>query len=104
YAVASAFSKRLRRPFAASRFHPTNQRHITPRLVVGSLVFGVGWGLVGYCPGPAIASLGTLSAPAVIVVLSMIAGATATHRLGLIRPRGTGERPPVGAKAAPGAQ
>lgn len=43
-------------------------------LVLGSLTFGVGWGLAGYCPGPALVSLGTGSAPAAVFVLAMIAG------------------------------
>ena len=54
-------------------------------LVLGSLTFGVGWGLAGYCPGPALVSLGTGSAPAVVFVLAMIAG-MAIHAW-LTRPR-----------------
>ena len=81
YAVASAFSKRLRRPFAASRFHPTNQRHTTPRLVVGSLVFGVGWGLVGYCPGPAIVSTATGASSVLYFTLAMVVTFGVTRKL-----------------------
>lgn len=54
-------------------------------LVLGSLTFGVGWGLAGYCPGPALVSLGTGSVPAVVFVLAMIAG-MAIHAW-LTRPR-----------------
>lgn len=54
-------------------------------LVLGSLTFGVGWGLAGYCPGPALVSLGTGSVPAVVFVLAMIAG-MAIHTW-LTRPR-----------------
>ena len=47
---------------------------IDRRLVLGSLVFGAGWGLAGYCPGPALASLLSGSAKPVIFVAAMVAG------------------------------
>jgi uncharacterized membrane protein YedE/YeeE len=53
---------------------PAPGRGIDGPLVVGALVFGGGWGLVGYCPGPAIASLALLSAEPVLFVLAMLAG------------------------------
>ena len=47
---------------------------IDARLIVGSVIFGVGWGLVGLCPGPAIANLGFLDRGAALFVLCMILG------------------------------
>ena len=47
---------------------------IDKRLVLGSLVFGVGWGLAGFCPGPAIVSLGTGNPKALVFVLAMLVG------------------------------
>ncbi|HWI82031.1 YeeE/YedE family protein [Ramlibacter sp.] len=47
---------------------------IDKRLLVGSLVFGVGWGLAGFCPGPAIVAAGAGFQPALVFVLAMIAG------------------------------
>ena len=44
------------------------------RLVLGSLLFGVGWGIAGFCPGPALVSLGMGQAKAVLFVLAMLAG------------------------------
>jgi uncharacterized membrane protein YedE/YeeE len=44
------------------------------RLVLGAVVFGVGWGLVGYCPGPALTSLGVGGWPTLLFVAAMIAG------------------------------
>ncbi len=44
------------------------------RLVLGSLVFGVGWGLAGFCPGPAVVALGMGQGRAVLFVLAMLAG------------------------------
>ena len=43
-------------------------------LVLGSLMFGVGWGLAGLCPGPALVALGAGSGPAALFVLAMLAG------------------------------
>jgi uncharacterized membrane protein YedE/YeeE len=53
---------------------PAPERKIDTPLVAGALVFGAGWGLVGYCPGPAIASLALLRAEPVMFVLAMLAG------------------------------
>lgn len=49
-------------------------RHIDRRLVIGSLAFGVGWGLAGFCPGPAIVSLGAGHPEAAVFVIAMLAG------------------------------
>jgi len=49
-------------------------RQIDRRLILGGLVFGVGWGLAGFCPGPAIVSLGAGQDKAVVFVLAMLAG------------------------------
>lgn len=50
---------------------------IDPRLLAGALVFGIGWGLAGVCPGPAIVNLGFATAPAIIFFVAMIAGMAA---------------------------
>jgi len=49
-------------------------RHIDRRLVLGSVLFGVGWGIVGFCPGPAIVALGMGQAKAVVFVVAMLFG------------------------------
>jgi uncharacterized membrane protein YedE/YeeE len=49
-------------------------RHIDRRLVLGGLTFGVGWGLAGYCPGPAVVSLATGSSEPIIFLIAMLAG------------------------------
>ena len=48
--------------------------HIDSRLVVGSLMFGVGWGIAGFCPGPGLVALGAGELKAVVFVSSMVAG------------------------------
>ena len=52
---------------------PTNHAIDKP-LVIGSLLFGAGWGLVGFCPGPALTSLGSGNGKAAIFVIAMVAG------------------------------
>ena len=47
------------------------------RLVAGALLFGIGWGLAGFCPGPAIVALGAAQAKAVVFVAAMLAGMAA---------------------------
>ena len=54
--------------------HLPTRRDIDVRLVAGSLVFGVGWGLAGFCPGPALVSFASGQAKAAVFVASMIVG------------------------------
>jgi uncharacterized membrane protein YedE/YeeE len=68
---------RARPLLAAKSFWPT-RRDIDRPLVVGAALFGVGWGLVGLCPGPALESLATLS-PGIIVFVAAMAGGMALH-------------------------
>ena len=52
---------------------PSSTR-ITPRLVIGSLLFGIGWGLAGICPGPALVSMAAGEWKALLFVIAMVAG------------------------------
>lgn len=54
--------------------HLPSETGINKRLVVGALIFGVGWGLAGFCPGPAIVAVGAGYSKAVIFVAAMVAG------------------------------
>lgn len=65
---------RLQRPLFASGFSLPEQKHVEPRLLLGSALFGVGWGLAGYCPGPVVASLGTASTTVIVFAVAMLAG------------------------------
>ena len=57
---------------------PPRNNPIDRSLIVGSAIFGVGWGLSGYCPGPAIASLGFGAPSAYVFVAAMIVGILAS--------------------------
>jgi uncharacterized membrane protein YedE/YeeE len=50
------------------------QAAVDRRLVIGSVLFGVGWGLSGFCPGPALLTLATLNRPGIAFVALMLVG------------------------------
>jgi uncharacterized membrane protein YedE/YeeE len=64
--------RRSRPPLAAKSLWPT-ETHIDQPLIIGAVLFGIGWGLVGLCPGPALENLATLS-PGIIVFVAAMAG------------------------------
>jgi uncharacterized membrane protein YedE/YeeE len=61
-------------PLLASKFSIPTRRDIDLRLIAGAAIFGIGWGIGGYCPGPAIMSLATGTKPVLVFVLAMAAG------------------------------
>ena len=67
-------------PWFDVAFDVPKRRDIDRRLLVGAAIFGVGWGLAGLCPGPAIASLALAPAAVLPFVVAMLAG-MAIHRL-----------------------
>lgn len=62
-------------PVAAPAFHIPPTQSIDATLIVGAAIFGIGWGLVGLCPGPALAGLVLRPFPALLFVLAMFVGA-----------------------------
>jgi uncharacterized membrane protein YedE/YeeE len=62
-------------PFFAQAFDLPSKTRIDPRLAGGASLFGIGWGLVGFCPGPAISSIAYLRGESGIFLLAMLAGA-----------------------------
>jgi uncharacterized membrane protein YedE/YeeE len=62
------------RPIAASSFHVPPKAPVDARLLAGAVLFGVGWGLAGYCPGPAIVGVGSGLGSALVFVVAMVAG------------------------------
>jgi uncharacterized protein len=72
--VAFRIAARRPKPFSGEPFHLPVAKTIDARLLGGSLLFGVGWGLVGLCPGPAIVDIGFLDGRAALFVACMAAG------------------------------
>ncbi|AIT80220.1 DUF6691 family protein [Novosphingobium pentaromativorans] len=73
-ALAWLVQRRMPAPVACEEFSLPGTRLIDARLIGGAALFGVGWGLGGLCPGPAVASLVTNPVPAAVFVLAMVAG------------------------------
>lgn len=71
--VAFSFGKKKTASLIGEPLRLPTARHIDKRLVIGSVLFGMGWGLAGYCPGPALTSLFTGIKPLVFVA-AMLAG------------------------------
>jgi uncharacterized membrane protein YedE/YeeE len=74
-AIAFRFVFKRGAPLWDDQFHLPLAKAIDRPLIIGSALFGIGWGLSGYCPGPAIASLGFGNPEALWVVPSILAGA-----------------------------
>lgn len=74
---AFARAKRRTRSWLGLPMQLPALRAITVRLVAGSAVFGIGWGLAGFCPGPAIVSIGLGSAKGIVFVVAMLVGMAA---------------------------
>ena len=72
--VSFHFILKRRTPIYAGEFFLPISKVIDKRLLFGAILFGVGWGLYGYCPGPAIAALVYLSPKTIVFVISMILG------------------------------
>lgn len=68
------YAYRRARPIAAPQFQRPTASAIDARLLLGALIFGIGWGLVGYCPGPALAALAFGAPGTILFVLAMMAG------------------------------
>ncbi len=72
--LAWAVQRRMQRPAFAEGFALPDRTDITPRLVGGSALFGVGWAIAGLCPGPGFAALAIAPVPAAIFLAAMLAG------------------------------
>ena len=72
--LAFSAAKRRERSYLGLAMRLPTSTAITPRLVLGSAVFGIGWGLAGFCPGPALVALGAGYPKAVGFVAAMVVG------------------------------
>ena len=85
--VAFAIARKRTVSFLGFDMKLPNARHIDRRLVIGSVLFGIGWGIAGLCPGPALVALGTGQVKAIVFVLAMLAGMGAFELLEHIKSR-----------------
>ncbi|CAN5809375.1 YeeE/YedE thiosulfate transporter family protein [soil metagenome] len=73
-AIAFAVAKRRTVAFLGAPMKLPTSRDIDSRLVIGSVVFGIGWGIAGFCPGPGLVALGMGEIKALVFVAAMLVG------------------------------
>lgn len=73
-AVAFTVAQRRTVSFLGAEMRLPSARHIDGRLVLGSVLFGIGWGVAGFCPGPALVALGMGEVKALVFVAAMLVG------------------------------
>jgi len=71
---AFSLAKKRATNFLGTALHLPKSNQIDSRLVIGSLIFGAGWGLAGFCPGPGLVSMASGNFKGTVFVLAMIAG------------------------------
>ena len=81
------------RPWLGTCFHLPTNRDIDARLVAGAAIFGVGWGIAGFCPGGALPALGTGRADVALFVAALVAGILVTRAVLEHRARQTTAKP-----------
>ena len=69
-----AWARRRQRSFTGEPLPALPPQSLSARLLLGSALFGIGWGIAGYCPGPALANLARGSVEALLFVTAMLAG------------------------------
>ncbi len=79
-ALGYALKARMERPALADRFDVPTNRSLDARLLGGAALFGIGWGLAGFCPGPAVAGL-ILGLPQVALFVAAMLGGMLLYRL-----------------------
>lgn len=72
-----------RKPFFAEHFSLPTKKQLDKPLVLGSMLFGIGWGLVGYCPGPALAAISSGSSATLVFIIAMISGWFISRKLAI---------------------
>tara|TARA_R110000822_G_scaffold49716_24_gene130401 strand:- start:9537 stop:9956 length:420 start_codon:yes stop_codon:yes gene_type:complete len=72
--VPMQWAQRAQRSLSGEPMNLPDNRRIDRRLVLGAVIFGAGWGVAGFCPGPAVVALGTGMPQALLFVVAMLAG------------------------------
>jgi uncharacterized membrane protein YedE/YeeE len=72
--IAYRMSRKMRAPLLAAQFSIPTRSDLDVQLISGAAIFGAGWGLAGFCPGPAIVSLASGALPVAVFVAAMAAG------------------------------
>ena len=86
-------SRRLSRPLLDSEFYLPKRNDIDLRLILGSVIFGAGWGMAGLCPGPAVASLSLMLPPTFLFTATMVLGIVAYDHWAQPKGKGAAKQP-----------
>ncbi|HET8932239.1 MAG TPA: YeeE/YedE family protein [Polyangiales bacterium] len=97
--IGYRFAKRRSAPVFDETFHLPTRSQIDAKLIVGALIFGAGWGLGGYCPGPGVVSLVGGGYSALTFVSAMLIGIFATAKLQARTPTNVQSGEAVGGRA-----
>lgn len=79
FAITYHLSQRMKQPLFAFHFHTPTLKQIDLRLLSGAALFGIGWGLVGLCPGPALVDVLSLNTDILIFVACLLLGNRLAH-------------------------
>lgn len=71
---AFRLARRMQQPLYEDKFVLPTRKDIDAKLVQGAVLFGIGWGLAGLCPGPAVAGLASLNTEVLLFFVAMLAG------------------------------
>lgn len=86
-AVAWRLQRGMAHPVFAEKWSLPDRTDLDAKLIIGAAIFGIGWGIAGICPGPAVASLALVPAKVLPFVAAMVAG-MALHRVTLDKTKG----------------
>lgn len=76
HAISYPLIRKKNSPLFDVKFHVPERKDITARLVIGAIIFGIGWGLGGFCPGPALTSIASGDMRVFVFVAAMLVGMT----------------------------
>jgi uncharacterized membrane protein YedE/YeeE len=79
FAIAYSLSNKMKQPFFHTIFHRPSLSSIDVRLIAGAALFGIGWGMVGLCPGPALLNVMTGREDILIFILALLVGNRLAH-------------------------
>lgn len=79
FAIANAYSSKMKQPWFHSIFHKPSLTVLDTRLFTGAAMFGIGWGMVGLCPGPALLNVMTGNEDILLFVLALLVGNRLAH-------------------------
>jgi uncharacterized membrane protein YedE/YeeE len=79
FALAYYFSNKMKQPWFQKVFHKPSLTVIDTRLFIGAALFGIGWGMVGLCPGPALLNVMTGQEDILVFILALLVGNRIAH-------------------------